>query len=174
TCGFLGLPRLEALAHAAETLMGKFRDGLPATADAVALVLATIDRIKEILESLEREQREPDGSDTDLIQSLEDLVTKLGKAPAEPVKTVGTLAPQVLERPLHPGENSLDELERAFRDTPVDPPTLKPAKPKTVEPVEQEKAEEAPKNGSQSIRVTVDTLEHLMTMVSELVLTRNQ
>jgi len=174
TCGFLGLPRLEALAHAAETLMGKFRDGLPATADAVTLVLATIDRIKEILESLEREQREPDGSDTDLIQSLEDLVTKLGKAPAEPVKTVGTLAPQVLERPLHPGENSLDELERAFRDTPVDPPTLKPAKPKTVEPVEQEKAEEAPKNGSQSIRVTVDTLEHLMTMVSELVLTRNQ
>ena len=27
TCGFLGLPRLEALAHAGETLMGKFRDG---------------------------------------------------------------------------------------------------------------------------------------------------
>ena len=27
TCGFLGLPRLEALAHAAETLMGKFREG---------------------------------------------------------------------------------------------------------------------------------------------------
>ena len=31
TCGFLGLPRLEALAHAAETLMGKFRDGAPVT-----------------------------------------------------------------------------------------------------------------------------------------------
>ena len=29
TCGFLGLPRLEALAHAAETLMGQFRDGMP-------------------------------------------------------------------------------------------------------------------------------------------------
>ncbi len=51
TCGFLGLPRLEALAHAAETLMGKFRDGLPATNDAVTLILATIDRIKQILES---------------------------------------------------------------------------------------------------------------------------
>ena len=25
TCGFLGLPRLEALTHAAENLMGKFR-----------------------------------------------------------------------------------------------------------------------------------------------------
>ena len=32
TCGFLGLPRLEALAHAGETLMGKFRDGMPVTA----------------------------------------------------------------------------------------------------------------------------------------------
>src|SRR4029079_1887262 len=25
-CGFLGLPRLEAIAHAGQTLMGKFRD----------------------------------------------------------------------------------------------------------------------------------------------------
>lgn len=33
TCGFLGLPRLEALAHAAESLMGKFRDGMPVTAE---------------------------------------------------------------------------------------------------------------------------------------------
>src|SRR3712207_8386099 len=49
TCGFLGLPRLEALAHAAETLMGKFRDGMPVTTPAVSLILATLDRIKEIL-----------------------------------------------------------------------------------------------------------------------------
>ncbi len=49
TCGFLGLPRLEALAHAGETLMGKFRDGMPVTAEAVSLILSSIDRIKEIL-----------------------------------------------------------------------------------------------------------------------------
>src|SRR3989442_5522595 len=59
TCGFLNLPRLEALAHAAETLMGKFRDGMPATHDAVTLILATIDRITGILESLDRDNREP-------------------------------------------------------------------------------------------------------------------
>src|SRR6202171_1609832 len=63
TCGFLGLPRLAALAHAAETLMGKFRDGMPVTSEAVNLILATIDRIKEILEALEKSQREPDGAD---------------------------------------------------------------------------------------------------------------
>ena len=45
TCGFLGLPRLEALTHAAETLMGKFRDGMEVTSDAVTLILSTIDRI---------------------------------------------------------------------------------------------------------------------------------
>ena len=48
TCGFLGLPRLEALAHAAETLMGKFRDGMPVTGAAVTLILSTIDCVKQL------------------------------------------------------------------------------------------------------------------------------
>ena len=67
TCGFLGLPRLEALAHAGETLMGKFRDGMPVTAEAVTLILSSIDRIKEILGGLEategRAGRHRSGSD---------------------------------------------------------------------------------------------------------------
>ena len=172
TCGFLGLPRLEALAHAAETLMGKFRDGLPATNDAVTLILSTIDRIKQILDSLEREQREPEGADEDLISDLEKMVERLvpAAAPAAPQYAVGTLTLQVLERPLRPGEDSLDDLERAFRETPVDPPAPKPAKPAPAEPAKDDPT----KIANQSIRVTVDTLEHLMTMVSELVLTRNQ
>jgi len=49
TCGFLGLPRLEALTHAAETLMSKFLDGMTVTGEAVSVVLAAIDRIKIIL-----------------------------------------------------------------------------------------------------------------------------
>jgi len=174
TCGFLGLPRLEALAHAAETLMGKFRDGVPATNDAVTLILSTIDRIKQILVSLEREQREPDGGDDDLISDLERMVERLAPsaAPAAPQYAVGTLAPQVLERPLRPGEVSLDDLERAFRETEVDPPAAKATKPAPVEAAVKD--DDPAKAGGQSIRVTVDALEHLMTMVSELVLTRNQ
>jgi two-component system chemotaxis sensor kinase CheA len=173
TCGFIGLPRLESLAHAAETLMGKFRDGVPATNEAVTLILSTIDRIKQILESLEREQREPDGSDGDLICDLERMVARVTPAAqqATPQHAVGTLTPQVLERSLRPGEVSLDELERAFRETPVETPPARPAKPAPAEPV---KDDDPAKAGGQSIRVTVDTLEHLMTMVSELVLTRNQ
>ncbi|HEY6833985.1 MAG TPA: Hpt domain-containing protein, partial [Pseudolabrys sp.] len=178
TCGFLALPRLEALAHAAETLMGKFRDGAPVTSEAVTLILATIDRIKHILESLEREQREPDGTDDDLIVSLQRMVERLlsraaPAAPTEPQLAVGILTPQVLERPLRPGEDSLDDLERAFRATEVDPPA-KRAKPAAAEAAPKDDDLGNGKNGTQSIRVTVDTLEHLMTMVSELVLTRNQ
>src|SRR6188768_2514127 len=59
TCGFLGLPRLEALSHAAETLMGKFRDGALASSEAVTLILSSIDRIKEILAGLEATESEP-------------------------------------------------------------------------------------------------------------------
>ena len=68
TCG--GLPRLEALTHAAKTLMGKFRDGMAVTGEAVSLVLAAIDRIKTILDGLEKLQHEPAGDDADLIGKL--------------------------------------------------------------------------------------------------------
>src|SRR5512139_1122034 len=88
TCGFLGLPRLEAIAHAGETLMGKFRDGMPVTADAVTVILSSIDRIKEILSGLEATEAEPEGNDRDLIDKLEAMVEQgmaamaAGAAPA--------------------------------------------------------------------------------------------
>ena len=76
TCGFLGLPRLEALAHAGETLMGKFRDGMPVTGEAVTLILTSIDRIKDILSQLEATEAEPEGNDQDLIGELEAMVER--------------------------------------------------------------------------------------------------
>jgi len=176
TCGFLGLPRLEALAHAAETLMGKFRDGAPASSEAVTLILATIDRIKTILESLESDQREPEGADDDLIINLEGMVDRIsvGGAKPESEHSVGTLVHQVLERPLRADEDTLDDLERAFRKTAIEVEPAKAPKPATNAVDAVVKEDETGKSANQSIRVTVDTLEQLMTMVSELVLTRNQ
>ena len=44
TCGFLGPPRLERVAHAGEDVLGKFRDGeLVPTPASVTLVLRCID-----------------------------------------------------------------------------------------------------------------------------------
>lgn len=239
TCGFLGLPRLEALAHAAETLMGKFRDGVPVTQKAVSLILQTLDRIKEVLAELEENNgEEPEGSDSDLIDQLEhmsihgpnaagegapsegiagegadtagedaDISGKAGgeatDAAAKEEAPAADAGDQSLERELRPGEVSLDELERAFQETEVEAepsqvtaaaPSQAPAEPKeAAKAPTPRKAAPAPagnaasgaasevdadksKNSvsNQSIRVNVETLEHLMTMVSELVLTRNQ
>jgi two-component system chemotaxis sensor kinase CheA len=200
TCGFLGLPRLEALAHAAETLMGKFRDGMPVTGEAVTLILTTIDRIKEILSQLEATEAEPEGVDQDLIEELHQMVEKGMESMKTPsiVPALPEPAPllvPVLERELRPGEVSLDELERAFQETAIEitPPVVaapvaepvdevpvvaviekvapRPVAKKSVVEIE---TPEGDKIANQSIRVNVDTLEHLMTMVSELVLTRNQ
>src|SRR6516165_2381326 len=82
TCGFLGLPRLEALTHAAENLMGHFRDGAPVTSEAVTLVLTTIDRIKMLLDRLERDQTEEPGDDQDLIVRLGQMAAGASKAKA--------------------------------------------------------------------------------------------
>src|SRR3569623_271719 len=209
TCGFLGLPRLEARAHAAETLMGKFRDGMPVTGDAVSLILKTIDRIKEILSELESNEAEPEGSDPDLIGALEKMVevgmasleggtpAPAAAAPASAGGAEGALVVQPLERELRPGEVSLDELARAFRETaietaapaapvavaapPLAPAAAAPAPKPAVTPAAKAarkagdgEGADADKVSAQSIRVNVDALEHLMTMVSELVLTRNQ
>src|ERR1700759_3317820 len=95
TCGFLGLPRLEALAHAAETLMGKFRDGMPVTGEAVTVILCTIDRIKGILDDLEKLQAEPAGTDTDLIGELERMVLEpAGAAAAAPASAAAPPTPE--------------------------------------------------------------------------------
>jgi two-component system chemotaxis sensor kinase CheA len=142
TCGFLGLPRLEKLAHAAETLMGKFRDGMPVTVEAVTVILFTIDRIKVILDQLEAQQKEPDGGDGDLIDDLGRLgqQTKLAPRPGPREKVE---EPEQIEAP-----------ERAVSHRSDD--------------------ERGERVASHSIRVNVDTLDYLMTTVSELVLTRNQ
>jgi two-component system chemotaxis sensor kinase CheA len=215
TCGFLGLPRLEAVAHAGETLLGKFRDReLPVTTDAVTLVLESIDRIKEILHGLEASGAEPSGNDRPLIARLEaaasgDMVGAAPAAPktAAPVKVAAHPEPAApakssvlgepksreeaealgirwdvdLGRALRPGEVSLAELEAAFQSAAgpgANLPSVAAAVP-AVDTGEEEDIARAARSGestiaNQTIRVTVDVLENLMTTVSELVLTRNQ
>ncbi len=216
TCGFLGLPRLELLAHAAETLMGTYRDGAEVTGDGVSTILNSIDRIKMILGELEENQEEPQGDDQDLIDPLLVLagVKPAGGGQAE-AKAAADQTPAAeseeanceaehseaepeaagleektdadggdendkldnlggpMGRELKPGEVSLDELEAAFAaaegpDLALPPEAKKPEKPTA----KKSKGERAKAN--QTIRVNVQTIETLMTMVSELVLTRNQ
>ena len=223
TCGFLGLPRLEALAHAGETLLGRYRDGtLFPTEQTVSLVLDSIDRIKSILSHLEGAGAEPNGHDRDLIDLLEAAAEGKLKSnsppapsaapvavPANPAKkpAPANLGPgerwdEDLGRVLRPGEVSLAELEAAFNAVDaeeikaepaaapapvvsaaptappaiVEPPRVEPTRPIMLEDDADDGARakgEGPQTNA-TLRVPVDVLEDMMTLVSELVLTRNQ
>jgi two-component system chemotaxis sensor kinase CheA len=159
TCGFLALPRLETLTHAAETLMGKFRDGMPVTAEAVTLILSTIDRIKSILDAIEKSEQEPSGGDSDLIDLLGRMARKEAAAPPMVAPTLPPApAPAELKKPDKP-----DELDAPAKAEKQDKPAA-----------ERPDEDRGDRLANHSIRVSVDTLDHLMTTVSELVLTRNQ
>jgi two-component system chemotaxis sensor kinase CheA len=162
TCGFLGLARLAKLAHAAETLMGQYRDGAPVTVEGVSVILKSIDRIKQILEGLERDGVEPQGSDADLIGKLQALALS-----EEAVFAPGEAGLEDDRLSVHA---ALDDLERAWRAA--------PGPEEHFELPELDGSGDANPRESharaQTVRVSVDTLEHLMTTVSELVLTRNQ
>ena len=119
TCGFLGLPRLEALAHAGETLMGKFRDGMPVTGQAVTVILSSIDRIKEILAGLEATEAEPEGTDRDLIDKLEAMVEQgMAAMAAGAAAPVAEAPPLVPEAPVAAEAAPAKEMTQGVADRP--------------------------------------------------------
>lgn len=132
TCGFLGLPRLEHVAHASENVMGKIRDGaMSATPEVISLVLTSIDRIKDLIGKLEEQGKEPEGDDTEIIRVLNACAESCGAS----VNGGGTMTAADLPPPPAPveampmddakpdagGNVSLEELERIFQSTPVAP-----------------------------------------------------
>jgi two-component system chemotaxis sensor kinase CheA len=176
TCGFLGLPRLEHVAHAGENVLGKLRDKtLTVNPTIVSLVLAAIDRIKLIVNGLAETGAEPPGDDEELIAALN--ATAANEAPAAPKPKAAKAAKPVepVAAPAPPKAASPPEAKAA----PEPPPEPAPAPAAAAAPTPVATATApAPQTtaptATQTIRVTVDVLEDLMTLVSELVLTRNQ
>jgi two-component system, chemotaxis family, sensor kinase CheA len=208
TSGFLGLPRLEKVAHFGEDVLGKFRDGeLEVTPEAVTLILKAIDHIKALLGELEDSGSEPEGDDSAICAELRAMAEgRVHADEPEPAPAPVAEAPPPEEAPSGPmldergfpvAAELLAEVEAASaggkraatekelvaemeveRETEkeVAPPPV-PAPPKKGTPPAKQEQTRAPKESSvaaQSIRVNVDLLEDLMTLVSELVLTRNQ
>ena len=235
TCGFLNLPRLEHISHAAETLLSQFRAGkIDVSVELITLVLQSLDRIKMILGNLADTETEPEGDDNDLIEQLQ-AASAIAEEPAAPVPPVAfesiqatsdaifdsapvtPITPEpaqaVPAAPVQPAppppappaqefadlnddsdgddedematnimsqeqhiSNPRDVLVNDELQEPDTLPTQKgtpPAKTGGQAPAQAQGAGEH-KNIQNSIKVSVDLLENLMTMVSELVLTRNQ
>ncbi len=199
TCGFLGLPRLESVAHAGENVLGKVRDKeIPVTPQAISLVLEALDRIKEIMDYLSDNAQEPEGDDTDLMRRLNAFADSNG-ATSEPTQGAEVAQPTAEEAnsdidalmadleatPLAPEPDSSVATEAVpeeivENETPAPPPAAKaaPPKPQAAPPAppkpKESPASSASNNSNQTIRVNLSVLENLMQMVGELVLTRNQ
>ncbi len=194
TCGFLGLPRLEKVAHAGENLLDQIRDGkLIPNEQAVTLILEALDRIKSLLSVLEQTEAEPEGDDSDLIKRLNDYAS--GKTPANGPPVAAAVPLQALAPapsaepeadehgfvpvPAHKTAAVADALAAqkapAAEPAPAPAPVPAPVAAKPAAKAEQPRGEPTESAvAASSIRVNVDVLENLMTMVSELVLTRNQ
>ena len=175
TCGFLGLPRLERVAHAAENVLVKVRDGaLAVTPDGISTVLFAIDRIKEIVAGLAATGGEVAGDDSTLVAALNALAEgNAAPAAARPAPAAPPPAAPVAPAPIAPAPVAPAPVAPAPAVAPPAPALTVPPAPETVpEPADAAQAD-APVAG-QTIRVGVDVLEGLMTLVSELVLTRNQ
>ena len=93
TCGFIGLPRLEKLAHAGENVLSRFRDGeLEVTPDGVTLILESLDAIKGLLSLIGELGAEPPGDDSALIARLDAAARGEQRAvatPAEAAEEIG-------------------------------------------------------------------------------------
>ncbi len=85
TCGFLGLVRLQSVAHAAENVLAEFRSAsLDVTPAAVSAILDTVDAIRTLVGGLARHGAEPAGDDAELIGRLEDVLKGQASAVAAP------------------------------------------------------------------------------------------
>ena len=157
TAGFLGLTKLQGIAHAGENLLGRLRAGeLPFTPETASALLGVVDAIRRILAALEAKDGNEEGSGdfTPVVRAVERLTAANAKS-AVATPRVPAAAPAVATLP---------------------PPVsmAMPASPRSTEiPAAPAEARGAAVTDS-SIRVDVGLLDKLMNLVGELVLARNQ
>jgi two-component system chemotaxis sensor kinase CheA len=144
--GFLSLPRVGRLAHGAEALIGRLRDGAKASGEHISLILAVVDRLSALLVEIGRLEAEPEGDDSDILQALE-AQTKLLRTSEPPPLAPAWTAP-------------LPEAEPGVSTPAGAPPSRETAG--------------ATARSTETVRVSIGVLDRLMGIVSELVLTRNQ
>ena len=172
--GFFAFKRLEKVSHAGESLLGKIRDGqLTLDTQKATILLSTLDCLRAIIEGIESTHTEPPGDDSGLVENL--LALAAGKetnvpiqptTPAEPqaeaISAPENTAPAVSPEPPTPPANasvviSADDSESTDQVWAPDPADIIKAQ-ETAAPV----------------KVSLELLDKLMNLVSEMVLARNR
>jgi two-component system chemotaxis sensor kinase CheA len=177
TAGFIGLPKLQAVAHAAESLLSRLRAGEITFNRPIATgILAVVDAVRGMLASVEAGNGEGPGDYSALIARLDELrrtggVEATAAEPSEdvgraPVRNLWGNGPSSPGRPKPPAAEPPAAPVTGTSGTIVAPPADRPV-PEPTEPRPSAVSDS-------SIRVEVGLLDKLMNLVGELVLARNQ
>jgi len=175
--GFFAFHRLEKVAHAGESLLSKLRDGVfTLNEEMTDVLLDTSDRLRAIVDGIQKQRREPEGDDSSLIASLK-LLTEAGAgipksaAAATPV-SLATPSPLVEELVVESTAQILAEkiLEVGIAD--LEQEVLEVVKEVSIDAAVNEA--ESSKELAAPVKVSVELLDKLMNLVSEMVLARNR
>ncbi|HJL15085.1 MAG TPA: chemotaxis protein CheA [Sandaracinaceae bacterium LLY-WYZ-13_1] len=196
TCGFLGMSKLEGLAHVGESLLSKVRDGeLALTAERTTTLLSMSDAMREILrhvaETGEEGPRDVTALETQLERLQEDGVGASTGGAQPPDGAASERAPDgEAARPTAGGDaegarsptndGAVVELRSARPPAPAsDRVPSRPARAGARDAFDPADGATARGAASESVaprvvRVGVGLLDELMNLVGELVLVRNQ
>jgi two-component system chemotaxis sensor kinase CheA len=175
TCGFLGFNKLEKVAHVGENLLTRLRDGqLTLNPERTTALLGMVDAVRQMLKEIQSTGQDGEVDYPELRELLTRQQTPVaGDAGNPPGDSPQPSAPVPADS--KPVEKAEDLLSAPEKDA-------VPAPAAAVEPKQAEPASAAPQapdtkprdTPQETIRVGVNVLDKLMTLVGELVLARNQ
>jgi len=172
-CGFLGFSKLEKVAHVGESLLTLLRDGkLALTPEIITGLLSLVDAVRQMLAQIGTTGQDGDLEYPELIATLTQLQSQRPK-------------PNGGSKPVAPGAapKSAPVLKAAqiepMASQPIAPapaaPAIRAEAPPAAHPADAPPPPDARRDApSETIRVGVNLLDKLMTLVGELVLARNQ
>src|SRR5260370_25835963 len=103
TCGFLGFPQLEKVAHVGESLLTRLRDGqLTLNPELTTALLGMVDAVRQILSQIETTGKEGERDDSVLLSTLSRLQQPVAPPPKTPPFPALQIASQRPHAPLHP------------------------------------------------------------------------
>ncbi len=190
TCGFLGFPKLEKVAHVGESLLTRLRDGqLTLNPELTTALLGMVDAVRQMLGSIDVSGGEGERDDTKMIATL----TRLQQGPEAPAKSEVAPVPEhtsdaaelsssigdiLMQRAGVTQAEILLAVEKQKEGDPrrmgeilVEQGAARPAD--VVDALRIQQSSRAAATDS-TIRVDVALLDKVMNLVGELVLARNQ
>ena len=169
TSGFLAFGSLESVTHVGENLLARLRDGkLSMTPQTTDVLLAMVDKVRELLAVIEDSGAEGDVDVTAVVERITAVLDGTAAQAAPP--PIAELLPAAAPEAEVEVEVEEPEVEAVDEPAPVAAPVAPPAK--AAEATEEVSTRR--NVADSSIRVDVELLDALMRLVGELVLTRNQ